>query len=160
MNELATQAANDTNTSSDRTAIQKEINALTSELDRIASTTQFNTQNLLDGKFSGKKLQVGALQNQKISIKITTMNAKGIGITAGTNNVVTTFTKAGKAMIPIRHHHDEEYRVIVKQFDDDKDEYIEKGVEVDKQLYNKVKVGDELTYKFGELFVNSDENGK
>ena len=103
MNELATQAANDTNTSSDRTAIQKEINALTSELDRIASTTQFNTQNLLDGKFSGKKLQVGALQNQKISIKITTMNAKGIGIKAGTNNVVTTFTKAGSAMTVFQH---------------------------------------------------------
>ena len=103
MNELATQAANDTNTSSDRTAIQKEINALTSELDRIASTTQFNTQNLLDGKFSGKKLQVGALQNQKISIKITTMDAKGIGITAGTNNVVTTFTKAGSAMTVFQH---------------------------------------------------------
>jgi flagellin len=98
MNELATQAANDTNTTSDRTAIQKEVDALTSELDRIASTTQFNTQNLLDGTFSGKKLQVGALQNQKISIKITTMNAKGIGITAGTNNKVDTFTKAGAAM--------------------------------------------------------------
>jgi flagellin len=98
MNELATQAANDTNTSSDRTAIQKEVNALTSELDRIASTTQFNTQNLLDGTFSGKKLQVGALQNQKISIKITTMNAKGIGITAGNNNKVDTFTNAGAAM--------------------------------------------------------------
>ena len=98
MNELATQSANDTNTTSDRTAIQKEINALTSELDRIASTTQFNTQNLLDGTFSGKKLQVGALQNQKISIKITTMNAKGIGITAGTNNKVDTFTNAGAAM--------------------------------------------------------------
>ena len=98
MNELATQAANDTNTSSDRTAIQKEINALTSELDRIASTTQFNTQNLLDGTFSGKKLQVGALQNQKISIKITTMNATGIGINAGTNNKVDTFTHAGSAM--------------------------------------------------------------
>ena len=97
MNELATQSANDTNTTSDRTAIQKEINALTSELDRIASTTQFNTQNLLDGTFSGKKLQVGALQNQKISIKITTMNAKGIGITAG-NNKVDTFTNAGVAM--------------------------------------------------------------
>ena len=103
MNELATQAANDTNTSSDRTAIQKEINALTSELDRIASTTQFNTQNLLDGKFSGKKLQVGALQNQKISIKITTMNAKGIGIKAGTNNVVTTFSQAGSAMTVFQH---------------------------------------------------------
>ena len=98
MNELATQAANDTNTTSDRTAIQKEIDALTSELDRIASTTQFNTQNLLDGTFSGKKLQVGALQNQKISIKITTMNAKGIGITANTNNKVDTFTHAGTAM--------------------------------------------------------------
>ena len=98
MNELATQAANDTNTTSDRTAIQKEIDALTSELDRIASTTQFNTQNLLDGTFSGKKLQVGALQNQKISIKITTMNAKGIGITANINNKVDTFTKAGTAM--------------------------------------------------------------
>ena len=103
MNELATQAANDTNTTSDRTAIQKEINALTSELDRIASTTQFNTQNLLDGKFSGKKLQVGALQNQKISIKITTMNAKGIGIKANTNNLVTTFTLAGSAMTVFQH---------------------------------------------------------
>jgi flagellin len=103
MNELATQAANDTNTSSDRTAIQKEVNALTSELDRIASTTQFNTQNLLDGTFSGKKLQVGALQNQKISIKITTMNANGIGIKAGTNNQVTTFTKAGSAMTVFQH---------------------------------------------------------
>ena len=102
MNELATQAANDTNTSSDRTAIQKEINALTSELDRIASTTQFNTQNLLDGTFSGKKLQVGALENQKISIKITTMNARGIGITDA-NNVVTTFTDAGKAMTVFQH---------------------------------------------------------
>ena len=103
MNELATQAANDTNTSSDRTAIQKEVNALTSELDRIASTTQFNTQNLLDGTFSGKKLQVGALQKQKISIKITTMNANGIGIKAGTNNQVTTFTKAGSAMTVFQH---------------------------------------------------------
>jgi len=43
MNELSTQAANDTNTTSDRTAIQKEIDALSSELSRIASTTQFNT---------------------------------------------------------------------------------------------------------------------
>lgn len=97
MNELATQAANDTNTSSDRTAIQKEIDALTSELDRIASTTQFNTQNLLDGKFSGKLLQVGSLNGQTISITITSMNAGGIGITA-TNNRVGTNSTAGKAM--------------------------------------------------------------
>ena len=98
MNELATQAANDTNTSSDRTAIHKEIDALTSEIDRIASTTQFNTQNLLTGSFKGKNLQVGALNNQKISLTITTMKAAAIGITAGTNNKVNTFTNAGKAM--------------------------------------------------------------
>ena len=55
MNELATQAANDTNTTSDRTAVQQEINQLASEITRIASTTQFNTMNLIDGKFTGKK---------------------------------------------------------------------------------------------------------
>ena len=65
MNELATQAANDTNTTVDRKAIQEEINALTSEIDRIQSTTQFNTQNLLDGSFTGKNLQVGALKGQR-----------------------------------------------------------------------------------------------
>ena len=97
MNELATQSANDTNTTSDRTAIQKEINALTSELDRIASTTQFNTQNLLDGKFTGKNLQVGALKDQKITISITTMSAAGLSITTATNNVLS-FKAAGSAM--------------------------------------------------------------
>lgn len=97
MNELATQAANDTNTTSDRTAIQKEVNALTSELDRIASTTQFNTQNLLDGTFTGKNLQVGALQGQKITISITTMSAQGLSITTANNNVLS-FKAAGSAM--------------------------------------------------------------
>lgn len=51
MNELATQAANDTNTTADRTAIQQEINQLASEITRISSTTQFNTMNLIDGHF-------------------------------------------------------------------------------------------------------------
>ena len=80
MNELATQSANDTNTTADRTAVQSEVNALTNELSRIASTSQFNTQNLLDGTFTGKNLQVGALENQKITISIGTMNAKALGV--------------------------------------------------------------------------------
>ena len=99
MNELSTQAANDTNTTSDRTAIQKEIAALTSELSRIASTTQFNTMNLLDGKFTGKNLQVGALEGQKISISISTMNAKALGVASLD---VTSFTKAGSAMTKVQ----------------------------------------------------------
>ena len=99
MNELATQAANDTNTSSDRTAVQKEIDALTSELSRIASTTQFNTMNLLSGSFKSKNLQVGALEGQKISISISTMNAKALGVDS---LKVSSFGKAGSAMTLIQ----------------------------------------------------------
>lgn len=54
MRELAVQASNDTNTTSDREEIQKEINALTEEVDRIANNTEFNTQKLLNGNKSGK----------------------------------------------------------------------------------------------------------
>lgn len=50
MRELANQAANDTNTTSDRGEIQKEINSLTSEINRIGNTTEFNTQKLLNGE--------------------------------------------------------------------------------------------------------------
>ena len=99
MNELATQAANDTNTSSDRTAIKKEVDALTSELNRIASTTQFNTMNLLDGKFTGKKLQVGALNGQTISISIKTMNATALGVNGLT---VDSNSNAGTSMSKIQ----------------------------------------------------------
>ena len=82
MNELAVQGANDTNESIDRDAINQELDALTAELDRIASTTQFNKQNLLDGTFQDKNLQVGANTNQRISITITSMNAAAIGLTS------------------------------------------------------------------------------
>ena len=80
MNELAVQGANDTNQTIDRDAINEELDALTKELDRISETTQFNKQNLLDGTFSEKKLQVGANTNQFISVTIGSMNAKAIGI--------------------------------------------------------------------------------
>ena len=99
MNELATQAANDTNTTVDRKAIQEEINALTSEIDRIQSTTQFNTQNLLDGSFTGKNLQVGALKGQKISITISKMNAGKLGVS---NVKVSSFASAGSGMSSIQ----------------------------------------------------------
>ena len=99
MNELATQAANDTNTTADRTAIQSEINALTSEIDRIQSTTQFNTQNLLDGSFKKKNLQVGALSGQKITISIAKMDKTALKL----DNVdVTTFANASTAMANIQ----------------------------------------------------------
>nr|MCR5545800.1 flagellin [Lachnospiraceae bacterium] len=101
MNELATQAANDTNTSIDRSAIKAEIDELTSEIDRIASTTQFNTMNLLDGNFTGKNLQVGSLSGQNIKLDISSMKSTAIGITAD-NMKVTSFTSAGTAMTKIQ----------------------------------------------------------
>ena len=99
MNELATQAANDTNTSTDRTAIQQEVDQLTSEINRIQSTTQFNTMNLLDGSFTGKNLQVGSLSGQKIDIAISNMNASSLGVSG---LKVSSFDQAGAAMTAIQ----------------------------------------------------------
>ena len=99
MNELATQAANDTNTTADRSAIQSEVDQLTSEINRISSTTQFNTQNLIDGSFTKKSLQVGSICGQAITISIGTMDAKAIGVSG---LKMTSFANAGKAMSQIQ----------------------------------------------------------
>ena len=95
MNELAVQGANDTNEGIDRDAINEELDALTAEIDRIASTTQFNKQNLLDGGFASKNLQVGANSDQKISVTIGNMNASALGLhnIAGTTSQAQTVNK-------------------------------------------------------------------
>ncbi len=65
--ELAVQSANATNSASDRKALNDEVNALTSELNRIAQTTQFNGKNLLDGSFTSANFQIGANAHQTIT---------------------------------------------------------------------------------------------
>ncbi len=90
MNELAVQGANDTNQEIDRDAINKELAALTDELDRIAQTTQFNKQELLDGSFNNKRLQVGANANQYIEISIKAMNADALGLGKVTADKLST----------------------------------------------------------------------
>lgn len=65
--ELSVQSANATNSASDRKAIQAEVGQLLSELDRIAQTTEFNGQKLLDGSFGSANFQVGANANQTIT---------------------------------------------------------------------------------------------
>ena len=65
--ELAVQSANATNSASDRAALNAEVGQLTSELDRIAKTTEFNGQKLLDGSFGSAVFQVGANANQTIT---------------------------------------------------------------------------------------------
>ena len=84
INELAVKGENGTLTSVDRSYIQSEVKQLMSEIDRVQSTTTFNEQNLLDGSFTNKGLQVGAESGQHIAITIGNMNtnelmAKAIG---------------------------------------------------------------------------------
>lgn len=66
--ELAVQSANDTNSASDRKALNQEVSALISEINRIATTTQFNGRNILDGSLSDFSFQVGANSNQTITV--------------------------------------------------------------------------------------------
>lgn len=92
MNELAVKAANDTNTSEDQNYINMEVQALVSEIDRVASTTTFNQQNLLDGTFTSKHLQVGAESGQYIDITIESMKASGLGLSG-----ISCATQSGAA---------------------------------------------------------------
>lgn len=80
MRELAVQSSNGIYSNSDRKTLDAESKQLVSELNRIASTTSFNGQNLLDGKLGSVKLQVGAEANQSISVSIGAMDAKTLGL--------------------------------------------------------------------------------
>ena len=80
MRELVVQAKNDTYLSEDRAKIQAEMQQLESEITRIATQTQFNKMNLLNGSYKSKQIQVGANDEQTISISITTMTAKKLGV--------------------------------------------------------------------------------
>jgi flagellin len=66
--ELAVQAANATNNASDRQALQEEVGQLISEIDRVATSAQFNGVRLLDGSFTSQAFQVGANVGQTISV--------------------------------------------------------------------------------------------
>lgn len=79
MRELATQAATDTNTLTDRKEIQKEINQLLIEIDRIAEQTEFNTQTLLNGTYTEKVFHIGANQGQNMEISIGNMGTEALG---------------------------------------------------------------------------------
>jgi flagellin len=88
--ELAVQSANGSNSTSDRASLQLETLQLTQELNRVANTTQFNGQNVLDGTLTNAQFQVGANANQTISVAISSAKATEIG-----NNTVATQTGTG-----------------------------------------------------------------
>ena len=100
MRELAVQSSNDTNVSSDRAALQLEINSLAKEITRISTDTEFNTQKLLDGTFGGqvtsgagfdinnatnaggKVFHIGANSGQSINLSVGNMSASALGVNA------------------------------------------------------------------------------
>ncbi|MGE4244073.1 flagellin [Ramlibacter sp.] len=79
--ELAVQSSNATNSASDRTALQQEAAELKAEIDRVATSSNFNGTKLLDGSFSSAKFQVGADANENITIGgITNAQLAGMGV--------------------------------------------------------------------------------
>ncbi len=107
MRELAVQSANDTNVTSDREALQLEINSLSDEITRISTDTEFNTQKLLNGTFKGEEItaedlsggnatqsggkvfHIGANSAQAINLSIGDMSATALGVNALTDDGAT-----------------------------------------------------------------------
>ena len=83
MNELSVKAANGTYTSTQKQYIADEINQLTSEINRVATTTKFNDQLLLSGNFAtnAMTLQIGNESGETMSVKISAMLATDIDTT-------------------------------------------------------------------------------
>jgi len=110
--ELAVQSANATNSTSDRDALQAEVAQLKEEIGRVATQTQFNGLNLLDGSFTAQSFQVGANQGQTIDVaSIANANIASLGTwtsasTAAVAGSYTTgqassldFSTAGSALV-------------------------------------------------------------
>jgi flagellin len=76
--ELSVQSANDTNNKADRESIQAEVDQLKTELDRIATTTNFNGSKLLNGTFLARDLQVGANVGETISVSVGDLRTSGL----------------------------------------------------------------------------------
>ena len=100
MSELCVQAANDTNMSVDREALQQEVNQLTQELTRIATTTQFNKKNLLDDTLKNAKLQIGANEGQTVSISIGSTTATALSVD---NIDLTSHESAGAGITTVQN---------------------------------------------------------
>lgn len=99
MNELAVKAANDTNVTVDRTAIQAEVNQLATELTRIATDTEFNKKKLINGDLNNLNLQVGANASQKITFSIDPVAAADLSVDALD---VSTHTSAEAAITSVQ----------------------------------------------------------
>jgi len=84
MRELSVQSVNGANNNTDRKALDAEVQQLKAEIDRIATTTQFNNQNILDGSFKNKQFQIGDKTGSNIAVSIDSVKTKDLGLGSGT----------------------------------------------------------------------------
>jgi len=103
MRELAVEAANSTNTSSDRTNLNAEYSQLQSEIQRVLTTTQFNGQAILAGNAGTQNFQVGANSTDQVSLTTTEMdtNSTITAVTNSTQSDITTQSNASSAIAAI-----------------------------------------------------------
>jgi flagellin len=94
MRELALQSANGSNSTADREALQKEVSQLQTELTRIADTTSFGDQKLLDGTFGTKSFQVGSNANETIDMTLSSVKATDLGRVDGQTLTVGAYDNA------------------------------------------------------------------
>lgn len=112
--ELAVQSANGIYTDEDRMQIQVEVSQLVSEIDRIASTAQFNGMNMLTGRFAedGIRFHIGANMDQNVEAKINAMDASSLGLRNGDSKLsLTTPEEANAALGTL----DEALKLVNKQ---------------------------------------------
>ncbi|MUH72184.1 flagellin [Psychrosphaera haliotis] len=107
MRDLSIQSANATNSTVDRKALQEEVIQLKSELDRIANTTTFGGQKLIDGSFGVQQFQVGSQANETIAISINSAQVDDLGSArykmGGTNLATSPATNVGTAVTGLAH---------------------------------------------------------
>jgi flagellin len=97
--ELAVQASNDTNSSTDRQYLQKEVDSLLNEINRVASQTVYNDQVVLDGTHTGQ-LQVGTDNGQNITFNIKSIDTDTLGLTGVSTDAATEATNAATGGTP------------------------------------------------------------
>jgi flagellin len=99
MRELAVQSATDTNDTTDRAEIQKEINELLKEVDRISTDTEFNGMKMLDGSFSAAGtamvFHIGSNAGQTASLEIAKMDQNTLGKVGGTGTALSSVGSGG-----------------------------------------------------------------
>ncbi len=132
--ELAVQGANGIYSDEDRMQIQVEVSALVDEVNRIASTAQFNGMNILTGRFAenGNTFHIGANTDQNITVKVGNMSAEALGISAQGNKVsVASQEEANLTIATI----DEALKVVLKNRADvgatmNRAEMAKKGIDI------------------------------